>query len=104
MIRFLMRDFQVFQSEWSDIMEELLVYAIYKKIDRPSARKAMKGVFTAAVREHYLTYNGGYPENPFSQTKPEIHTMMDGLFRSAAEKSGLWDKKECCYVQRRILQ
>ena len=28
MIRFLMRDFQVFQSEWSDIMEELLVYAI----------------------------------------------------------------------------
>ena len=28
MICFLMRDFQVFQSEWSDIMEELLVYAI----------------------------------------------------------------------------
>ena len=57
MIRFLMRDFQVFQSEWSDIMEELLVYAIYKKIDSTSDRKAMKGVFTVAVREHYLTYN-----------------------------------------------
>ena len=28
MIRFLMRDFQVFHSEWSDIIEELLVYAI----------------------------------------------------------------------------
>ena len=28
MIHFLMRDFQVFQSEWSDIMEELLVSAI----------------------------------------------------------------------------
>ena len=79
MIRFLMRDFQVFQSEWSDIMEELLVYAIYKKIDSTSARKAMKGVFTAAVREHYLTYNGGYPENPVFTGKTG-NTYNDGWF------------------------
>ena len=79
MIRFLMRDFQVFQSEWSDIMEELLVYAIYKKIDSTSERKAMKGVFTAAVGEHYLTYNGGYPENPVFTDKTG-NTYNDGWF------------------------
>lgn len=41
----------------------------------------------AAVREHYLTYDGGYPESPFLQTKTAIHTMLAGLFQSAVEKA-----------------
>lgn len=68
-------------------MEELLVYAIYKKIDSTSDRKAMKGVFTAAVREHYLTYNGGYPENPVFTDKTG-NTYNDGWYIPISGRKG----------------
>lgn len=44
----------------------------------------------AAVREHYLAYNGGYPEKPVFTDKSGNVYIVNWFIPVYSEKSGLW--------------
>lgn len=64
-----------------------------KKEDLDRIEQKFHAKIPKEIREHWLAYNGGYPEKPILRTKTAMNTLWTCLFLYGTERNGLWKKR-----------